>query len=341
MDKCIKCGLPGHYQGITLNENHVCNYCEFYETHKETFSNFDALEKQFEEEVENAKKKAAERGAKYDCITGLSGGKDGAYITYQLQHKYGLRVLTYTLDNGFSTDFGRKNVEILLDKLDVEHIWVNVRDSTLRQFYSASLKLIKNFCSVCFHFCHYYSHLLASQYEIPLIVNGRTRSQILQSADQIRGIEPFHIARDLKSFEYQMFKRLVDKLEHNSCIDFMPDHEITSLSYFMYHDISDEEKIDFLEKNLGWIKPESKVPHADCWAHPVAEYYSIKKNGYPVRTGELAEMVREGKMELHQAKREYLEDWNTYQDLDPQLEQRFMNRICVKNRLAAANAVSG
>ena len=63
MDKCIKCGLPGHYQGITLNENHVCNYCEFYETHKETFSNFDALEKQFEEEVENAKKKAAERGA--------------------------------------------------------------------------------------------------------------------------------------------------------------------------------------------------------------------------------------------------------------------------------------
>ena len=77
MDKCIKCGLPGHYQGITLNENHVCNYCEFYETHKETFSNFDALEKQFEEEVENAKKKAAERGAKYDCITGLSGGKDG------------------------------------------------------------------------------------------------------------------------------------------------------------------------------------------------------------------------------------------------------------------------
>ncbi|MCI9081093.1 MAG: hypothetical protein HFI70_02005 [Lachnospiraceae bacterium] len=333
MKKCIKCGLPEHYQGIILNKNQVCNYCEFYETHKDVFSDYKALEKTFEDEIEKAKKKAAETGAKYDCITGLSGGKDGAYITYQLQHKYGLRVLTYTLDNGFSTEFGRKNIEILLDKLDVEHIWVNVKDSTLRQFYSASMRLIKNFCSVCFHFCHYYSHLLASQYGIPLIVNGRTRSQILQSADSMKGIEPFEISRDLKSFEYQMFKRLIDKLENNSCIDFMPDHEITSLSYFMYHDISDDEKIKFLEENLGWMKPKSSVPHADCWAHPVAEYYSIVKHGYPVRTGELAEMVREGKMQLSQAEKECREDWNMYQVLEPEIEERFMRRICIKNRL--------
>lgn len=327
MNKCIKCGLPESYQGIVTDHEHVCNYCKFFEKHKEELSDFNALQEKFKNEVENAKKAAAERGARYDCITGLSGGKDGAYITYQLQHKYGMQVLTYTLDNGFSTEFGRKNIELLLEKLDVEHIWINVRDSTLRQFYSASMKLMKNFCSACFHFCHYYSHLLASQYGIPLVVNGRTRSQILQSADAMKGIEPFEISRNLKSFEYQMFKKLVDKLDGYSCIDFLPDKEVTSLSYFMYHDVDEEEKMRFLEEKTGWVRPKSNVPHPDCWAHPMAEKCSISKHGYPVRTGELAELVREGKITLKEAERELAADRETYQEISPDIEERFWKRI--------------
>lgn len=337
MSGCIKCGLPETYQGIVLDETHVCNYCRFFEEHREELFDFEALEAQFAREVEAAKKKAAETGAKYDCITGLSGGKDGAYITYQLQHKYGMRVLTYTLDNGFSTDFGRQNIEILLDKLDVEHIWINVKDSTLRQFYSASMKLMKNFCSVCFHLCHYYSHLLASQYGIPLVVNGRTRSQILQSADNIKGIEPFEISRNLKSFEYQMFKKLVDKLDGYSCIDFMADKEVTSLSYFMYHNVSEEEKMKFLEEKTGWIRPKSNIPHPDCWAHPMAEKCSIVKHGYPVRTGELAEMVREGQISLEEAIKEREADQENYGEVSSEVEERFQKRICVKNSNSSSN----
>ncbi len=333
MSGCVKCGLPETYQNIILDENHVCNYCRFYEEHRKEFSDFQALEAQFVKEVEAAKKKAAQHGAKYDCITGLSGGKDGAYITYELQHKYGMRVLTYTLDNGFATDFGRQNIEILLDKLDVEHIWINVKDSTLRQFYSASMKLMKNFCSVCFHFCHYYSHLLASQYGIPLVVNGRTRSQILQSADGEKGIEPFEISRNLKSFEYQMFGKLTDKLDGYSCLDFLPEAEVTSLSYFMYHDVSEEEKMRFLEENIGWIRPKGSVPHPDCWAHPMAEKCSLEKHGYPVRTGELAELVREGKITLEDAVQEREADREAYQTISSEIEERFSKRISFKKRL--------
>lgn len=327
MKTCVKCGLPENYQGIRLDERQVCNFCRFYEKHEKELSDYEALEAQFEEEIQKAKEKAAQAHARYDCITGLSGGKDGAYITYQLKYKYGMRVLTYTLDNGFSTDFGRQNIEILLKKLDVDHLWVTMQDSTLRKFYASSMKLMKNFCSVCFHFCHYYSHLLASQYQIPLVVNGRTRSQILQSADQEKGIEPFEISRNLKSFEYQMFNRLVDKLDGYSCIDFLKGKEVTSLSYFMYHDVSEEEKMDFLVEKTGWIRPKSDVPHPDCWAHPMAEKCSIAKHGYPVRTGELAELVREGKMTKEEAKRELEADFETYREIDRKVEDRFFQRI--------------
>lgn len=327
MRTCKRCGLPENYQGITLDETQVCNYCRFYEEHRAELSDFKALEEIFVKEIEAAKEKAALANAKYDCITGLSGGKDGAYITYQLKHKYGMRVLTYTLDNGFSTDFGRNNIDILLKKLDVDHVWITVKDSTLRQFYSSSMKLLKNFCGVCFHFCHYYSHLLASQYGIPLVVNGRTRSQILQAANETRGLEPFEISRDLKTFEYQMFKQLVEKLDGHKCIDYLPGKEVTSLSYFMYHDISEEEKMDFLVEKTGWVRPKSDVPHPDCWAHPMAEKCSIIKHGYPVRTGELAEMVREGQISLEESVNEREADRRTYEEIDPEVEARFQDRI--------------
>ncbi len=330
MANCVKCGLPDTYQGIQLDENQVCNYCHFYEAHKEELNNWDALEEQFIREVEAAKEKARAVGAKYDCITGVSGGKDGAYITYMLKHKYGMRVLTYTLDNGFSTDFGKNNISILLDKLDVDHLRVTVKESEFRKMNTACMKLMHNFCSVCFHLCHYYSHLLASQYKIPLIVNGRTRSQILQAAAATKGIEPFEISRNLQSFEYQMFPRLVDKLAARGTVDYLPGAEVTSLSYFMYHNITDEEKMAFLEEKVGWKKPVSSIPHPDCWAHPMAEKCSIKKNGYPVRCGELAVMVREGEITLEEAAKELEHDFHKYKEIDPELEARFQERIRVR-----------
>ena len=68
----------------------------------------------------------------------------------------------------------------------------------------------------------------------------------MQSADEEKCIEPFSISRNLKSFEYQMFGKLTDKLDGHSCIDFLPDAEVTSLSYFMYHNVGEEEKMKFL-----------------------------------------------------------------------------------------------
>ena len=43
------------------------------------------LHRQFLSEIEKAKEKARENGSPYDCIVGLSGGKDGAYLICQLK----------------------------------------------------------------------------------------------------------------------------------------------------------------------------------------------------------------------------------------------------------------
>lgn len=324
---CNKCGLPQTYQGISIDENGVCGMCRFYETHRDRLEDYEGLERFFQSRIDAAKAQAKKQGSRYDCIVGLSGGKDSTYIIYQLKKKYGMRVLAFSLNNGFATEYGRENIANALEKLNVDHIQISVKEETLRQLYSASMKLFKNFCSVCFHLMHYYSFLLAGQNGIPLIVNGRTKGQVLQSAADERGIEPFELSHSLKEFEYQMFGRLIEKLDGNSCLDLLPDVRAEVLSYFMYHPISEEEVMVFLEREIGWKRPASGTPHADCWAHPIAEKMSLVKHDYPVRTGELAVLVRTGTLTREEVANMLAEDRSRYENPDPAIWERFQKRI--------------
>lgn len=327
MKTCIKCNLPENYHGIKFDGNQVCNFCNFYEQHKEQLTNMPLLEQEFQKKVDEAKCKAKENGASYDCIVGLSGGKDSTYIIYQLKHVYGMRVLAFTFDNGFSTEYGHENIKNALLKLDVDHIRIRMKESDIRKYYTVCVRMMHNFCSVCFHFMHYYSHLLASQYRVPLIVNGRTKGQILQGVDNKKLIEPFEYSYNLKDFEYQMFGRLVDKVDKTGKMDYLPKVEVASLSYFAYHDISEEETMAYLEKKIGWKRPDHGIKHADCWAHAMAEKMSIEKRGYPIRTGEMAVLVREGKVTKEQAAKELQEDREQFTVVEEALVKKFEDRI--------------
>ena len=91
MNYCKNCGLPENYRGISIGADGVCNFCNFYEEHKERLRDREGLEAFFRERAEAAKEEAARRGSRFDCIVGVSGGKDSTYVTHQLQKKYGMR----------------------------------------------------------------------------------------------------------------------------------------------------------------------------------------------------------------------------------------------------------
>lgn len=327
MKYCKICGLPETYPGIQFDKNGTCNYCEFYETRREILENESDRREIFEQKVEEAKRKAEKTGAPYDCIVGFSGGKDSTYIIWQMKNVYKLRVLAVTFQNGFHTEYGRNNIDIALQKLNVDHLTVRIKEEELRTVYSKCVSVLKNFCAVCFHYMHYYCHKIAGIMGIPLIVNGRTKGQILQTALDERKIEPFDISDNLLDFEYQMFGKLSEKLAARGKVDYLKNVSVTSLSYFAYHDVTEEETMAFLERNLGWKRPKSGIPHADCWAHPMAEYFSIVKRGYPIRTGELAVLVRSGQMTKEEADKELAMDRERYTVIDPEIERKFYDRI--------------
>lgn len=336
MKYCEKCGLPENYPKIRFSEKGVCNYCDFYEQQKKLLEDEKERKRIFAEQVQKAKEKARKTGASYDCIVGFSGGKDSTYIIWQMKYTYGLRVLAVTFQNGFHTAYGRNNIDIALEKLNVDHITVRMNEEELRKMYSKSVSVLKNFCGVCFHYMHYYCHALAGKFQIPLIVNGRTKGQILQTALEERGIEPFAFSHNLREFEYQMFGELSERLTTRKKVDYLEDTEVLSLSYFAYHDVTEEETMEFLERRLGWIRPKSGIPHADCWAHAMAENFSIRKRGYPIRTGELAVLVRNQELSKEEAQAMLREDYERYKTVEEGLSWRFYDRISEKKPESAS-----
>ena len=328
MKYCKKCGLPENYKKIEFDENGVCNYCKFYESHKDMLNNYELLEEKFVEQLEIAKQKASQTGSEYDCLIGFSGGKDSTYVAYQLKKHYNMRVLAFTYDNGFSTEYGQNNIINALKKLDIDHIRISLRDSEFKKYNRSCVKMFGNFCMVCFHMMHYYSHLIAGEKGIPLIINGRSRGQVLQSACSEKLIEPFEISHCLKDFEYQMFGKMVDiNTKKKGKQAYTDKHYVTSLSYFMYHRYDAEYIINFLEKEIAWTPPAKKDPHPDCWAHAMAEKYSIDTYGYPVLTGELAYRVRSGELSIDETHKALRQDLRRYSKPEPQLVKRFCNAI--------------
>ena len=109
--RCSKCILPSNYPFIKFDKDDVCNYCLRF---KKPVLNNDGFEKILTEHRSNT--------AKYDCLVGLSGGRDSVYGLYLLKNKYKMNPLAYTYDWGFIGEMARLNISNICAQLGVEII---------------------------------------------------------------------------------------------------------------------------------------------------------------------------------------------------------------------------
>jgi hypothetical protein len=108
--RCTKCVLPDNVPNITFDENGVCNYCHTYQKF------------QYKGETELVKTLDAFRrpDSKYDCLIGLSGGRDSSYLLLKLVKDYGMKVLAVNYENPFTTPQAKKNIESVTETLNVD-----------------------------------------------------------------------------------------------------------------------------------------------------------------------------------------------------------------------------
>jgi len=112
--RCSKCILPENYPQIEFDEKGVCNYCL---SHKPVRYKG---ERAFREILDSHRN----RGKKYDCIVGVSGGRDSSFLLYSLVKKYDMRVLAYNFENGFTSEDAKRNLRNMIDKLNVDFVQI-------------------------------------------------------------------------------------------------------------------------------------------------------------------------------------------------------------------------
>lgn len=115
---CVRCVMDTSDPEIVFDETGLCNHCDnFYKnTSKKWFPDENGA-RRWEQIVDRVK--ADGKGKDYDCIIGISGGIDSAYMAYRLQ-SCDLRVLAVHVDGGWNSEIAVKNIELLVTKLKLD-----------------------------------------------------------------------------------------------------------------------------------------------------------------------------------------------------------------------------
>ena len=110
MKRCSRCVLPDTYPGIEFDAEGVCNYCLSHQD----------WEYEGEEALRNLFEKGRRSDSEYDCVVGVSGGRDSSYMLYYLVKVLGLNVVAFSGDHGFVPEIAKDNLRQMADVLGVK-----------------------------------------------------------------------------------------------------------------------------------------------------------------------------------------------------------------------------
>jgi len=115
---CTRCIIDTTVPGTTFDRDGVCSYCHLHDQmDRET-----PLNGRGERRLQGiiARIKASGKGKRYDCISGISGGRDSTYTLYLLVKRFGLRPLAVHFNDGFGNPTAGENMRKACDRLGVE-----------------------------------------------------------------------------------------------------------------------------------------------------------------------------------------------------------------------------
>ncbi|MCC6225841.1 MAG: N-acetyl sugar amidotransferase [Microthrixaceae bacterium] len=171
MRRCVRCVMDTSDPNIGFDSNGVCNHCTRAElllrSLPQTDVEVDARLDRLRERV-----LGASRCGGYDCVIGMSGGIDSAYVAL-LASRLGLRALAVHFDNGWNSEVAVGNIEAACTKLgfDLETYVVNWNEfrDLQRSFLRASVIDIE---LVTDHAIFAVMHRLAKDRGVKFVLSG-------------------------------------------------------------------------------------------------------------------------------------------------------------------------
>ncbi|MCB0510446.1 MAG: N-acetyl sugar amidotransferase [Chitinophagales bacterium] len=118
MQVCTRCVQDSTVPGISFDSKGECNFCALHDKMCELFPNDERGEAYLQKTFEKIKKEG--KNKKYDCIVGISGGRDSTYLIWKIVKDWGLRPLAVHFNDGFDNPVGGENMIKAVKKLGVE-----------------------------------------------------------------------------------------------------------------------------------------------------------------------------------------------------------------------------
>jgi hypothetical protein len=338
--RCMRCILPDIYPAITFNEQGVCNFC------LEAAEERGKLPRKSKAQLDKLIEKHKRRSKKYDVIVGLSGGKDSSYVAYYLNREYGLRILGFYYNIGYSSSYAIRNLENLVEKLDISLFSIRPQGSFLRKLFAHFLRERGEFCSVCNNLGYLFGASFSwnQQHTLgfaPLMVGGWSKQYEYQPGISVTSMQYFfenltpELLEELRAqpfIEEEIITRYmgvkdprqaaIDTAEHEKLGDYamdfiqLPDYIEWNLREIPY----------ILSEKLDWRHPpDVHESHFDCTLFPIKEYLKFKKYGLTQETVKNSRLIREGLMTREEA----MERMSLEQTTEPPILQGFLDELGV------------
>jgi hypothetical protein len=291
--RCKRCIMPASLPNTQLDESGVCRHCRRYEAR---FGDWEAVKEQKQREFEELLERVRKLKRPYDCLVPLSGGKDSTYSLYVCGKVYGMKCLSVTFNNGFLSEHARSNIERALGATGADHLMYSVDRGELMKLYRLFLTKSGDFCSACMRGIEVATVAARVAFDIPLVISGaggkvsyNVLPEVFQEGDErfarnVLNGEPlrkyaFAVPAAAPSFRTTAAKLL--RFARRGLERAIRIAEGAPVSYvahiFSYLDVSPEQILQTLEREMGWVKPPGDIEHMDCRVHGVQSYIWARK----------------------------------------------------------------
>ena len=166
MKICKKCIQPDSRPQIYFNEEGICGACLWQEEKKKI--DWNSRRTELQEIADWAKNNTK---SSYDCVIGVSGGKDSMFQALTARDELGLRCLLVNGEPEGITDIGRDNIENL-KQLGFDVISLRPNPKIMKKLVKYDFHKHGNPFKVTEFALWSSAYIMAEKFDIPLIIQG-------------------------------------------------------------------------------------------------------------------------------------------------------------------------
>ncbi|MCX7697962.1 MAG: N-acetyl sugar amidotransferase [Candidatus Goldbacteria bacterium] len=317
--ECQRCLMNSEItQYFEVDEKGLCNYCRQYDREIEMLGEDNFRREYIYRKIEEIKKSS--KNKPYDCIMGLSGGRDSSYLTWWLK-KQGLRVLLVHLDNGWNSELAVHNINKLCRYTGFE-LYTHVIDwEEFRELQKAYIKAhVIDIEALTDHAIYAIILKLSAKHNIQYIISGMniTTESIMpkdwvhnkKDAVNILDIIKKNSRIKIRSYPYiSFFKNLFYHFYYKI-------ETVMPLNYINYN-IMEADRV--LKQEIGWV-PYSRKHGESFFTNFYQNYILPVKFKVDKRYAHLSNLICAGQMTKEEAKRKLLEPLYESADLQADIE---------------------